>query len=397
MGSKVSTGAPHHPQNTATSPCDPTAAAAATTAAASSSSSDDANSRRKRWRKALSWRRTTSTSHHHHPHSTSASSGGDSGGEESGGAGGGSGSWFRSNRRKLFSSRKSATLNFSNMMMQKQQEQQDSKQTTTIAMNGETSNTTISPSTTERAIPQETITTTTKNTHQQTIDQQQQQADQDILIMSNISTTDNNNNESWDVVFEKLDNGGSSEASPSTPLRAKPTNLGCSRRGTPKDSKLIAEELHSAEKRRRSHLEDVREKAVANLKKVDEVKKVKEQFLRNHIAEKRRQHEEKLNNSQMLRTKVLSEITQKAHRFNEAVEAFSPRSANDRTTLNSSFESAQLAREELMRERREKLSRHWEHVCEVRNSVKGTRQHSGGEGCEEVGGTVQTSVSEKEN
>lgn len=173
-------------------------------------------------------------------------------------------------------------------------------------------------------------------------------------------------NQSYDLVFDEKAKA------------KKPESLSTPTRG-PKSNETISRELHEAEERRKAFLQSIRDKAQQDSNKVQMVLKTKEES-KSKISEDRKVNlENKIKHSQILREKVLGEITGRARSFNEAVENFSPKSASKSTALNASFESAQLARQELLNKRQEKLSKHWEHVVKVKNSVKQRQECDGKE------------------
>lgn len=168
-------------------------------------------------------------------------------------------------------------------------------------------------------------------------------------------------NQSYDLIFEDC-------------KRPKPEGLATPIRA-PKTNKIIDQELKEAEERRINFLNSIKRKALEDLINVDKVLKSREESKSKAIANRKDLLETKIKNSQILRERVLQEVTERARFFNSAVDNFSPKSVSK--TLNCSFESAQIARQELMNKRQEKLSKHWEHVLEVKNSAKAQQ------GCEE--------------
>jgi len=176
----------------------------------------------------------------------------------------------------------------------------------------------------------------------------------EIPVKRNEMMMDNSLNQSYDLVFDES-------------KTKKPECLKTPLRG-PKSTETIDRELKEATVRREGHLSAIKRKALNDLQNVDKVLKCQHE-LKTKFAEDRKSNlEKKIQNSQILREKVLMEVTERARSFNNAVENFSPKSASK--TLNSSFESAQIARKELLDVRKQKLSKHWEHVMQVKNSVK---------------------------
>merc|ERR1712137_16297 len=164
--------------------------------------------------------------------------------------------------------------------------------------------------------------------------------------------------ESYDLIF-------------SEGKKSKPELLTPSKSQTPlKDDSWIEKELSEADQRRKKHLEEIRLKASQETWKLNRALKTKEEMCKKFQQEKQQSLKTKLEKSQQLRNRVLSEITEKAQSFNNSNDSLS-RSQLPQPSPKSvqSVECAQASREEFIKARKEKLSKHWQHVCEVRDSA----------------------------
>merc|ERR1712137_532294 len=113
-------------------------------------------------------------------------------------------------------------------------------------------------------------------------------------------------NESYDLIF-------------SEGKKSKPELLTPSKSQTPlKDDSWIEKELSEADQRRKKHLEEIRLKASQETWKLNRALKTKEEMCKKFQQEKQQSLKTKLEKSQQLRNRVLSEITEKAQSFNNS-------------------------------------------------------------------------------